>query len=57
MTLMKFAPSALASAKRLIGYRDADRVRRAGAGDFEIDKVGTRSVSMDDQTAEPLPCD
>jgi hypothetical protein len=55
MTLIKLAPLALAGAKRLIGYRDAERARRAGAGDFQ--KLGARSVSMDDQTAELLPCD
>jgi hypothetical protein len=57
MTLIKYVPSALASAKRLIGYHDADQARCAGASDFEIDKVGARSVSMDHQSAGPLPCD
>jgi len=57
MTLVKYAPSALASAKRLTGYRAADRDRRTGAADSEIDKAGARSVSMNDQTAGPLPCD
>jgi hypothetical protein len=53
---MKYALVALASAKRRIGYRDADRVRRTGARDFEIGEIGARSVSIDGHIAKPLPC-